>query len=155
MSKREKYEDRTQEILQPILDEAHYELVDVEYVKESGTWYLRAYIDKEGGITLNDCEKVSEALNTKLDEEDFIEDSYVLEISSPGQRPFKKERDYARNIGKTVEIRTYRSIDKQKEFHGTLTAYDDQTVMIESGEGSREFQRSDIALIRPYIGFDF
>ena len=155
MSKREKYEDRTQEILQPILDEAHYELVDVEYVKESGTWYLRAYIDKEGGITLNDCEKVSEALNTKLDEEDFIQDSYVLEISSPGQRPFKKERDYARNIGKTVEIRTYRSIDKQKEFHGTLTAYDDQTVTIENGEGIREFQRSDIALIRPYIGFDF
>ena len=155
MSKKEKYEARTQEILQPILDEAHYELVDVEYVKESGTWYLRAYIDKEGGITLNDCEKVSEALNTKLDEEDFIQDSYVLEISSPGQRPFKRERDYARNMGKTVEIRTYRAIDKKKEFHGTLTAYDDQTVTIESGEGSREFQRSDIALIRPYIGFDF
>ena len=83
MSKRETYETRTEELITPILDRMKFELVDVEYVKEGGTWYLRAYIDKEGGITVNDCEAVAREMNEILDREDFVEDSYVFEVSSP------------------------------------------------------------------------
>ncbi len=107
MSKRESYETRTEELLTPILERLDFELVDVEYVKEGGTWYLRAYIDKEGGITINDCEMVAREMNEILDREDFVEDSYVFEVSSPGLgRPLKKEKDYIRSMGKKVELRT-------------------------------------------------
>lgn len=155
MSKREMYESRTEELLMPILQENQFELVDVEYVKEGGNWYLRAYIDKEGGITVNDCELVSRAMNDLLDEADFIEDSYIFEVSSPGLgRPLKKEKDYMRSMGKELEIRTYRAIDRQKEFYGILTAYDEKTVTIETEEGTEMvFAKSDIALIR--LAFDF
>ena len=99
MSKRETYETRTEELITPILDRMNFELVDVEYVKEGGTWYLRAYIDKEGGITVNDCEAVAREMNEILDREDFVEDSYVFEVSSPGLgRPLKKEKDYIRSM---------------------------------------------------------
>ena len=133
----------------------NFELVDVEYVKEGGTWYLRAYIDKEGGITVNDCEAVAREMNEILDREDYIEDSYVFEVSSPGLgRPLKKEKDYVRSMGKEVEIRTYRAIDREKEFYGVLSAYDETTVTIEQEDGkTRTFEWSDIALIR--LAFDF
>ena len=149
------YESRTEELLLPILQENRFELVDVEYVKEGGNWYLRAYIDKEGGITVNDCELVSRAMNDLLDEADFIEDSYIFEVSSPGLgRPLKKEKDYKRSMGKELEIRTYRAIDRQKEFYGILTAYDEKTVTIETAEGTEMvFAKSDVALIR--LAFDF
>ena len=125
MTKREEYEQKTEEILQPIVDANGFELVDVEYVKEGGTWYLRAYIDKPGGITVDDCEMVSRAANDILDEKDFVEDSYVFEVSSPGLgRPLKKEKDFARSLGEEVEIRTFRPINRQKEFVGILNAYD-------------------------------
>ena len=92
MTKRETYEKKAEELLLPMMEENGFELVDVEYVKEGGSWYLRAYIDKPGGIAINDCELISRALSDKLDEEDFIEDSYILEVSSPGLgRPLKKE----------------------------------------------------------------
>jgi len=84
LTKREMYEQRTEEILAPIIEEHEFELVDVEYVKEGGTWYLRAYIDKPGGITIDDCETVSRRLSDILDEKDYIEDAYILEVSSPG-----------------------------------------------------------------------
>ena len=94
MSKKENYEQKTEEILLPITEEYGFELVDVEYVKEGSTWYLRAYIDKPGGIDINDCEKVSRRLSDLLDEKDYIEDAYILEVSSPGLgRPLKKEKD--------------------------------------------------------------
>ncbi len=86
------YEEKTERLIQPILDRNQFELVDVEYVKEGGTWYLRAYIDKEGGITVNDCELVAREMNELLDKEDYVEDSYVFEVSSPGlTRPLKKK----------------------------------------------------------------
>ena len=100
MTKREEYEQKTEKLLEPILEANHFELVDVEYVKEGGSWYLRAYIDKPGGITVDDCEIVNRALGDLLDEHDFIEESYILEVSSPGLgRPLKKERDFARSLG--------------------------------------------------------
>ena len=82
MSKASVYEAKTESLIMPILDRMKFELVDVEYVKEGGTWYLRAYIDKEGGITVNDCEDVAREMNVLLDEEDFIPDAYVFEVSS-------------------------------------------------------------------------
>lgn len=155
MSKREVYEARTEQLINPILTRMEFELVDVEYVKEGGTWYLRAYIDKEGGITVNDCEAVAREMNEILDQEDFVEDSYVFEVSSSGLgRPLKKEKDYIRSMGKELEIRTYRAINREKEFYGILKAYDENTVTIEQEDGTEMiFEKADIALIR--LAFDF
>ena len=154
MSKREIYEQKTEEYLTPIVEEYGFELVDVEYVKEGSNWYLRAYIDKPGGISVDDCEKVSRRLSDILDEKDYIEDSYIMEISSPGlDRPLKKEKDFARSIGKLVEIRTYRTIEKQKEFCGELTAYDNNSVTIDEEGTPRTFDKKDIALVRLAIDF--
>ena len=155
MSKREDYEARTEQLITPIIERMNFELVDVEYVKEGGTWYLRAYIDKEGGITVNDCEAVAREMNEILDQEDFIEDSYVFEVSSPGLgRPLKKEKDYIRSMGKELEIRTYRAINREKEFYGILKAYDEKTVTIEmEDEQTMTFEKADVALIR--LAFDF
>ena len=155
MARREEYEQRTEKLLMPVLEEHHFELVDVEYVKEGGSWYLRAYIDKPGGITVDDCEIVNRALGDLVDEQDFIEDSYILEVSSPGLgRPLKKQRDFERSLGEEVEIRTYRMMNKQKEFRGILKAYDEGTVTIETEEGQEQiFEKENIALIR--LAFDF
>jgi len=155
LSKRESYEQKTEEILIPIAEEYGYELVDVEYVKEGGTWYLRAYIDKPGGVSIDDCEAVSRRLSDILDEKDFIDDSYIMEVSSPGLgRPLKKEKDFNRSLGKEVEIRTYRMIDKQKEFTGILKAYDKDSVTVAFSDGTeRNFDKGGIALIR--LAFDF
>ncbi|MGO5052175.1 ribosome maturation factor RimP [Lachnospiraceae bacterium LCP25S3_G4] len=155
MSKKDIYEQKTEELLQPIVDTNGFELVDVEYVKEGGTWYLRAYIDKPGGITVVDCETVSRAFSEVLDKEDYIDDTYIFEVSSPGLgRPLKKEKDYVRSLGEEVEVRTYRAIDKQKEFIGVLKDYDKDTVTIEyDDETTQIFEKSDIALIR--LAFDF
>lgn len=155
MSRREEYEQKTEELLLPILEEHHFELVDVEYVKEGSVWYLRAYIDKEGGITVNDCEAVARRMNPILDELDYIDGSYTFEVSSPGLgRPLKKEKDYARNMGKDVEIRTYRPLRHAKEFQGRLKAYDSQTVTIITGENEElTFEKSEIALIRQALDF--
>ena len=133
MSRREEYEKRAEELLAPIVELNGFELVDVEYVKEAGNWYLRGYIDKPGGITVNDCETVSRAFSDKLDENDFI--------------------DFERNMGKLVEIRTYRPIEKQKEFCGILTAYDSNSVTIDEDGTERVFDKKDTALIRLAIEF--
>ena len=155
MTKREEYEQKTEEILLPIVEKNGFELWDVEYVKEGGNWYLRAYIDKPGGITVDDCEIVNRELGDLLDRDDFIDDSYILEVSSPGLgRPLKKERDFVRSEGEEVEIRTYRMVEKQKEFRGLLKAWDKDTVTIEQEDGQeRVFDRDNIALIR--LAFDF
>lgn len=155
MSKRESYEQRTEAILLPIMEKHGFELWDVEYVKEGGTWYLRAYIDKPEGIHVDDCEVVSRELSDILDEQDFIDEAYILEVSSPGLgRPLKKDKDFIRSIGKEVEIRTYRMIDRQKEFRGFLKDFDKNTVTIETdNDETRTFEKSEIALIR--LAFDF
>lgn len=155
MGKKETYESRVEEFLLPLMKEHQFELVDVEYVKEAGTWYLRAYIDKEGGIAVDDCEVISRRLGDWLDEKDFIDESYILEVSSPGLgRPLKKEKDFARSIGKDVDVRLYRQREGQKEFTGRLSSYDEQTVTLDMEDGSQMvFDRSGIALIR--LSFDF
>lgn len=155
MSKSEQYEKKTEELITPIVEANSFELVDVEYVKEGGNYYLRAYIDKPGGITIDDCEVVSRALSDKLDELDFIKEAYILEVSSPGLcRPLKKEKDFERSIGQEVEIKLYKPINKQKELIGLLDAYDKENVMIKvDDETIMTIQRKDIALIR--LAFDF
>ena len=155
MSKRKSYEEKTEEILLPILEKNGFELWDVEYVKEGGTWYLRAYIDKPGGLMVDDCEVVSRELSDLLDKKDFIDEAYILEVSSPGLgRALKKERDFEKSLGKEVEVRTYRMIDKQKEFRGILKGYDQDTVTIETDNAQMQtFEKREIALIQ--LAFDF
>ena len=154
MSKRETYETRTEQLLVPIAEKYGVEIYDVEYVKEGSDWYLRAYIDKPEGVNINDCENVSRALSDVLDTEDYIEDAYILEVSSPGLgRTLKKDRHLEKSLGEEVEIRTYKPIDKQKEFSGILKAYDKDTVTIEEDSEERVFARADIALIRLALDF--
>ena len=155
MSKRDTYESRTEALLLPIMEANQFELVDVEYVKEGSSWYLRAYIDKEGGISIDDCELVSRALSDLLDQEDFIEEAYILEVSSPGLlRPIKKDKDFQRNVGKEIEVHLFKMIDKKKELIGILTAFDADTLTIQTEEKEIRLNRKEAALIRPYIEFD-
>ncbi len=124
--------------------------MDVEYVKEGSDYYLRVYADKEGGITINDCEIVNRALGDLLDKDDYIHDAYILEVSSPGlTRPLKKENDFKRSIGKLVEIKTFAKVNGAKEFEGILKAYDADTVTIElEDETEIVVSRKDISMIR-------
>ncbi len=154
MSKREGYEKRTERLLAPIAERNGVEIYDVEYVKEGGDWYLRAYIDKPEGVTINDCENVSRALSDALDAEDYIEGTYILEVSSPGLgRTLKKDRHLEKSLGEEVEVKTYKPIDKQKEFSGILKAYDKETVTIEEEGQERVFGRQEIAVIRLALDF--
>lgn len=153
MSRRETYEKKAEELLTPIIEEHSFELVDLEYVKEGSDWYLRAYIDKPGGVNIDDCEVVSRAFSDLLDEKDFIEDAYILEVSSPGLgRPLKKNRDFERNLGKTIECKSYKPIDGEKEFTGVLRAYTDDAFTLETQDGgTKDYQRKEMALIREYV----
>ncbi|MCI9315928.1 MAG: ribosome maturation factor RimP [Lachnospiraceae bacterium] len=169
MSKRENYETKTEQLLIPIAGKYGVEIYDVEYVKEGGEWYLRAYIDKPEGVAILDCENVSRELSDALDAEDFIPDAYILEVSSPGLgRTLKKDRHLEKSLGAEVEIRTYKPVDGRKEFTGVLHAYDGDTITIEeprpdTGETDadkaaepgteRVLNRKEIALIR--LTFDF
>ena len=155
MSKRESYEKKAEALILPIINKNNYELVDIEFVREGSNWFLRAYVDKEGGFSVNDCEKVSREFSDLLDKEDFIEESYILEISSPGLgRPLKKEKDFERSIGEEVEVKLYKAFEEQKEFSGTLEAYDAQTVTLGFEDDTKKtFEKKNIALIRLAVDF--
>ncbi|MBR6999999.1 MAG: ribosome maturation factor RimP [Lachnospiraceae bacterium] len=149
MTQKEDYESRTEQLILPILNEKQFELVDVEYVKEAGDWYLRAYIDKPGGITIDDCEAVSRKLSDLLDEADFIPDAYILEVSSPGlTRPLKKDRDYDRNIGKPVDIKLFKAVSGRKEITADLVSYDKDTVTVSEDGNEIVLEKKNISLIR-------
>ena len=155
MASKEQIQSKTEFLLQPIMEINHFELVDVEYIKEGSNWYLRIYIDKEGGITINDCEVVSRAFSELLDEDDYITGAYIMEVSSPGLgRPLKKEKDFARNLNREVEIHLYKAKDKTKEFRGILEDYTEKTVTIKTEEEVEiVFEKKDISLIR--LAFDW
>ncbi len=154
MSKKDTYEARTEELLAPIVEQYQVEIYDVEYVKEGSDWYLRAYIDKPEGVNIIDCENVSRALSDALDREDFIADAYILEVSSPGLgRTLKKDRHLEKSLGEEVEIKTYKPIDKQKEFAGILKAFDKDTITIAEESGERVLNRAEIALVRLALDF--
>ena len=155
MSRREEYESKTEALLIPILEEKGYEMVDVEYVKEGSSWYLRAFVDKPGGITINDLESVSRRLSDLLDEKDFISDAYILEVSSPGLgHPLKKDRDFDRSIGEEIEVHLYRSLNGNKQYIGLLKSYDKDTITIEDEDGSEiNLDRVNVSLVKLTIDF--
>ena len=134
-SKRARYEERTAEYLKPILDEKGFELYDIEYVKEAGDYYLRAYIDKPDGVTIDDCVEVSREMNIILDREDYVEDEYIFEVSSPGvQRRLKKEKHFKDAYGKEVEVKLYAPLEGSKERVGILKAYKYEVIELLCGE---------------------
>lgn len=162
MSKHRDYEQKTEQLITPILEKYNYELVDVEFVKEAGSWHLCAYIDKEGGITIDDLTVVNHELSDLLDEKDFIEESYILEVSSPGLlRPFKKPKDFMRNIGNDVEVKLFSPVTwekkgkkySDKEFIGILKSYQDNVITLGFDDRDMEIPIKDIALIRKSIDF--
>ena len=143
-------EEAVEKIAEEILANTEYELVDVEYVKERD-WFLRVYIDKEGGIGLDDCQEVSGLLDEKLEELNIINDRYILEVSSPGlDRALKKEKDFKREMGKVVDITLYKAIDGEKMITGKLTGYTKDIITIDE---TREIALKDIALVRLHIDF--
>lgn len=148
MGKKETYINRTQEYIDDILKDTDIELVDIEFVKELKDYYLRVYIDKVSGVSIDDCETISRKMNEILDREDYIDEAYIFEVSSSGDRPFKKENDFKRNLGTMVEVRLYKAIDGQKEFSGVLKKYDDNIITILINDKNQDIERSNISLVR-------
>lgn len=163
MSKKETIEAKTEELLKPIADSAGVKIYDVEYVKEASDYYLRCYIDKEGGVTIDDCETVSRAMSTKLDEDDFIGDAYILEVSSPGLgRTLKKDRHLSYSIGEEVEVKLFKPVEEGKNapkmYVGFLKEFTADTVTIEVPVSEEELSdmvidRKNIAVIRLTLDF--
>ena len=138
----------------PIAAEHGCSLWDVEYVREGGEWFLRVYIDKAGGVSINDCEAVSRPLSDALDEADPIEGSYVLEVSSAGaDRALKKPEHFQQFLGTEVDVRLYRPLDGRKEYTGVLKEYAGGDVTIEAGGEPRTFVKKDVAQVRLTVHF--
>ena len=147
-----KITDKVTELALPVVEEEGCSLWDVEYVREAGSWYLRVFIDKEGGVGIDDCERISRRLDPILDEADPIPDSYVFEVGSAGaERELKRPRDFEQFMGAQVELKTYRSVDGSKSFVGTLAGYDDGAVTVLVGEKAMRFEKGQIALVRLHV----
>ena len=144
-----KIEQRVWDLAEPVTEALGCELWDVEYCKEAGRWFLRIYIDKDGGVNIADCEAVSRAMDEILDREDPVPESYVFEVSSAGaERELKRERDFQKFLGAHVELRLYKPVEGQKIFTGQLTAYDNGAVTMETAGVSHRFEKNQIALVR-------
>ena len=142
------------ELAKPIVEDLNYELVDVEFVKEGANWYLRIYIDKSGGIGIDDCQSVSERISDILDEKDPIEQSYYLEVSSPGlERPLKTERDFIKYKGELVEIKVFQPIDGKKIFEGELVGLVDGNIVINQDGKTLEFEKNKVAIVKRAVKF--
>lgn len=149
-----KLTDTVQALAEPIAQANGCDIWDVEYVKEAGTWFLRVYLDRDDGVTIDHCEAVSRALDVKLDEVDPIEGSYVLEVSSPGaDRVLRRPEHFRRFLGEQVEVKLYRPIEGAKVLVGALRSYEDGGVTVETKEGPRTLAKQDIAQVRLYITF--
>lgn len=147
--KRSEIEEKTTELVMPIIEEGGYSLWDVEYVKEGPDFILRVYADKEGGIGIDDCVAISRKLSDKLDEADMIEEAYILEVSSPGlTRPLKKDKDFERSIGRLVDVKLYGAVNGMKELEGELKAFDEGSVTVTIDEEEIKLERSNISGIR-------
>lgn len=147
--KKNEIEDYCTGLVTPIIEENSFELVDVEYVKEGADYYLRVYADKEGGINIDDCVLISRALEKKLDEDDKLEDAYILEVSSPGlTRPLKKDKDFKRSIGKKVDIKLFSKQNGLKEFTAELKGYSETDITVEYEGQKIVINRKDISMIR-------
>ena len=147
-----KVTDVVEALAKPIVEEQGCSLWDVEYVKEAGVWYLRLYIDKEGGVSIDDCEAVSRPVSDLLDEADPIEGSYTFEVSSAGaDRALKKPEHFAAFMGQEVEVRLYRAQEGRKEWVGVLTAYADGGVTVSTPAGEKLFAKKDVAQVRLFV----
>ena len=144
-----KITDKVTAIVKPIVEEEGCSLWDVEYVREAGSWYLRIYIDKVGGVDIEDCERISRRLDPVLDEADPIPDSYVFEVGSAGiERELKRPGDFEAFLGSDVEVRLYQPVNGQKSFVGTLRSYDNGTTTIEIGGKTLSFNKTQTAQVR-------
>lgn len=149
-----KVTELTAELAAPVVAAQGCELWDVEYVKEAGSWYLRIFIDKEGGVSIDDCEAISRQVSDLLDEADPIEGSYTFEVSSAGaERPLKRPSDFARFQGSPVTVRLYKNRDGRKEFAGILAGYDDGAVLLDVGGTVMRFEKAETALVRLRVEF--
>lgn len=145
---------RVESDLEPILEELQLVLVDLEYVKEGPNYYLRIYIDKEGGVTIQDCQVTSRAIEKVLDEKDFIKEAYHLEVSSPGlDRILKKDREFKYFSGRLVEVKLYKALDGEKHYTGILVDKTEDTLYIDDEGTSLEFAMKDVAVVRLAITF--
>ena len=151
--KRDAVEEFVSGVVETIIESTELELVDVEYVHER-EWYLRVFLDKEGGIDLDDCQMVSEKLSEVLDAKDPINENYLLEVSSPGlDRVLKKEKDFIRYHGREVDIQLFKPIDGKKQYTGALQGYSDDTITIRVQEDTIDLERAAIAQIRLHLDF--
>lgn len=145
---------KVEQYVLPIIEENKFELVDVEFIKEGINYYLRLYVDKEGGFSIQDCEKVSRYLEKSLEEEDFIDKAYILEVSSPGiDRILKKDKEYTKYKGRLVDIKLYSPIDGKKEFRGDLLGLENNMILIKQDEIELKFDKKDVATCRLAVIF--
>jgi ribosome maturation factor RimP len=143
-----------EQLLKRPVEELGFELCDVEFIKEYGDWVLTLYIDKEGGVNIDDCERVSRAVDPLLDEADPVEQAYMLSVSSLGlDRPLKKDADFTRSIGKRIEIKLFAPKNGKKEFTGELVSFNETSIVIRLDSGEMSLERKAIALARPEIVF--
>lgn len=149
-----KVTDLCAELARPLVEQAGCTLWDVEYVREAGTWYLRVFIDAEGGVNIDQCEAVSRPLSDLLDEKDPIEGSYVLEVGSAGaDRALRKPEHFAAFLGGEVDVRLYRPLEGRKEYTGILKEYKDGDVTVECGGSDITFEKKEVALVRLHVTF--
>ena len=149
-----KITDQVEAFSRPVVEELGCSLWDVEYIREGGEWFLRLYIDKEGGVDIDDCEKVSRAIDPILDEKDPIPDSYHFEVCSAGlERVLKRPRDFEQFMGSPVLVKLYTPKQGRKEFPGTLTGYEDGRVTVTVGGETVTFEKSEVAMVRLRVEF--
>ena len=147
-----KITDKVTQLARPVVEEEGCSLWDVEYVREAGCWYLRIFIDKEGGVGIDDCERISRRLDPLLDEADPIPDSYVFEVGSAGaERELKRPGDFEQFMGHEVEVKTYKPVNGSKSFVGTLSGYADGAVTLRVGADNMTFEKNQIALVRLHV----
>ncbi len=155
MAKGNMTEKKILPLLEPIVEEKGLDLVEVEFVKEGANWYLRIFIDKDGGVTIDDCEDVSRQLEVKLDETDPIEQAYILEVSSPGiDRPLKKDKDFEKYKGEVIDVKLYQAVDGTKQFQGKLLGLEDGIISLEEENGTiRQFGKKETASVKLAVIF--
>ena len=147
-----KITDKVTELAKPVVEEEGCSLWDVEYVREAGSWFLRIFIDKDGGVGIDDCERISRRLDPILDEDDPIPDSYVFEVGSAGaERELKRPGDFEQFMGSEVEVRLYQPVNGCKVYVGVLSGYDNGIVTVTAGKNEVSFDKSQSALVKLHV----
>lgn len=149
-----KITETVEKLARPVVESEGCSLWDVEYVKEAGTYYLRVYVDKEGGVDIDDCERISRALDPILDEADPIPDSYVFEVGSAGiERELKRPSDFELFMGSEVEVKTYAPVNGSKSFVGKLSGYEDGNVTLELGANPVLIEKKNVSQVKLHVNF--